>query len=66
MVDRWEYMILDVTVATLFAGPVLKGDALTERLNQLGTEGWELVSTSTLQGVRGSRTLVGILKRPRA
>jgi hypothetical protein len=59
-------MILDVTVATLFAGPILKGDALTERLNQLGAEGWELVSTSTLQVDSGrTRTFVCILKRPR-
>ena len=66
MTARWEYMILDVSVATFFGGAALKGDALTERLNQLGSEGWELVSTAAMQAGTGhTRSLVYTLKRAR-
>ena len=46
-------------------GGKLDGQKFNDRLNQLGEEGWELVSvcdTNVIQG--GTRDVVAVLKRP--
>ena len=40
----WEYMTLTVETGGLLGGS-FDADALTTRFNELGSEGWELVST---------------------
>ena len=63
---RWEYMLLDIGVARFWLGPQLDGDAVTERLNELGAEGWEAIGLSGLAMAQGrTADLVIILKRPR-
>ena len=63
---QWEYMILDVGVAGFWLGPNLDGDALTTKLNELGTDGWEAVGlTGMAIGQGRTKELIIILKRPR-
>lgn len=65
MAPRWEYLILDVSVAGFWLGPTLDGEALTRKLNELGEEGWEALGlTSTAIGAGRTKDLVIILKRP--
>jgi uncharacterized protein DUF4177 len=62
---RWEYMVLDVGVAGFWIGPDLDGDALTAKLNELGSEGWEAVAMTGLAIMQGrTKDLVVVLKRP--
>ena len=53
MNERWQYKVLDVS-ANLAGRP---GEKVEETLNQLGEEGWELVSAlrATIQPVSGYR-----------
>jgi len=44
---RWEYMLLDIGVARFWLGPQLDGDAVTERLNELGKRSIELCAFRT-------------------
>lgn len=61
---QFEYMVLDVGVATFFVGPRLNGDLLTARLNELGAQGWELVGMTSLDAGAGqTRDIVLVLKR---
>lgn len=65
MAQRWEYMILDVSVAGFWLGPNLDGNALTAKLNELGAEGWEALGLSDMATTQGrTKDLVIILKRP--
>jgi hypothetical protein len=62
---RWEYRTVMFDVTGWFLGGVLDGAKFNDRLNQLGEEGWELVSvfdTNLHQG--GTRNVVAVLKRP--
>jgi hypothetical protein len=62
--SRWEYMVLDVSVAGFWTGPNLDGDALAARLNELGADGWEAVAMSPMNFYQGrTRDLVVLLKR---
>lgn len=52
-------------VSGWFIGGKLDGQRFNDRLNELGEEGWELVSvfdTNCTQG--GTRDVVAVLKRP--
>ncbi len=61
---RWEYKALECDVAGFF-GPTLHGEALEEKLNEMGADGWELVGMTTLAlGSGRSADVVLILKRP--
>jgi hypothetical protein len=60
---RWEYRVLTSGGTLLRKVPE---DWLTEHLNQLGGEGWELVSTFTTSLTGNTNSIVSILKRPRA
>lgn len=64
--QRWEYMVLDVGVSGFWVGPDLDGDALTAKLNELGTDGWEAVGlTSMAVGQGRTKDLIVVLKRSR-
>lgn len=60
----WEYTTL-ILGTTGFLGGKVDGEKLTQRLNELGAEGWELASTfDTNQSQGQTRDVVAILKRP--
>lgn len=62
---QWEYMILDVGVSGFWLGPDLDGEALTGKLNEVGSAGWEAVGlTGMALGQGRTKDLVIILKRP--
>jgi hypothetical protein len=61
---KWEYMTLVFAATGFFLGGKLDGKKLNDRLNELGEEGWELVSvfdTNMLEGT--TRDVYAILKR---
>jgi hypothetical protein len=61
---RWEYMTLMLRASGFVLGGKIDAQKLTDRLNELGTEGWELVSafdTSMLEG--RTRDVIAVLKR---
>ena len=62
---KWEYMTLMLQATGFMLGGKIDADQLTERLNKLGSEGWELVSvfdTNMLDGQ--TRDVFAFLKRP--
>ena len=61
---RWEYMTLMIPASGWILGGKIDAQKLTDRLNERGSEGWELVSvfdTSMLEGQ--TREVVAVLKR---
>ena len=61
---KWEYRTIVFEVSGWFIGGKLDAQKFNDRLNQLGEEGWELVSvfdTNFTQG--GTRDVVAVLKR---
>lgn len=62
---RWEYMTLTIPGKGLILGGKINAQALTEHLNKLGSQGWELVSAFDTNMRDGStRDVLAILKRP--
>ena len=62
---KWEYMTLMLPATGLILGGKIDAQKLTDRLNQLGSEKWELVSifdTNMLDGK--TRDVFAVLKRP--
>ena len=62
---KWEYMTLMLPATGFILGGKIDAEKLTDRLNQLGGEGWELVSvfdTNMLEGK--TRDVFAMLKRP--
>jgi hypothetical protein len=62
---KWEYMTVMLPASGLFLGGKIDGQKFTDRLNQLGSERWELVSifdTNMLEGK--TRDVIAVLKRP--
>lgn len=60
----WEYTTFMLRTGGGWLGGSLDGQKLTDKLNELGSKGWELVSvfdTNMLQGV--TRDVVAVLKR---
>lgn len=55
-VDQWEY-------AYLFVPSHLHED-LVRKLNDLGVEGWQLVSTDINRPMRGIHALAAVVRRP--
>jgi len=61
---KWEYMTLMLPASGLILGGKIDGQKFTDRLNQLGSERWELVSvfdTNMLEGK--TREVIAVLKR---
>ena len=62
---KWEYETVKVA-ATGFTGGKLDEDGFTAHLNDLGDEGWELVSAfGTNQSGGQTRNIVAVFKRPK-
>jgi hypothetical protein len=62
---KWEYLTVKFATSGFLLGGKLDGDAFNEKLNELGEQGWELVSafdTNMDQGM--TRDVVAVLKRP--
>lgn len=64
---RWEYTSLKFATESGFLSATdFDNDDLTNRLNQLGSKGWELVSIFTINRHEGGSKFVNaVLKRPR-
>jgi hypothetical protein len=61
---RWDYMTIELsTMGWVFAGQ-LDCKVLTEKLNELGEQGWELNTVLPLTSAGGTTEVVAILKRP--
>ena len=61
---KWEYMTLAISAGGFFLGGKIDGQALTDRLNVCGQDGWELVTvfdTNIHQGA--TRDVFALLKR---
>ena len=64
---KWEYMTLVLPAAGFMLGGKVDAQKLTDRLNQLGSERWELVSVFDTNMLHGqTRDVLAILKRPMA
>jgi len=61
---NWDYKTVKFPASGGFLGGKFDEAALTERLNELGGQRWELVAAfSTHQGYGQSRDIVAIFKR---
>lgn len=62
---RWEYKVFKLAATGFWVGGKLDEARFQEMLNELGREGWELVSAfDTNQGHGTTRDVVSVLKRP--
>ena len=62
---KWEYMTLMLPATGFILGGKIDGQRFTDRLNQLGGEGWELVSVFDTNMIEGkTRDVIAVLKRP--
>lgn len=62
---QWEYFVLTMADQS-WTGGVVDAPAVSAKLNELGMQGWELVSAfDTNAGHGASRTYVYLLKRPK-
>ena len=63
---QWEYKTIKVEAKGFFLGGVLDVSAFDGKLNELGRDGWELVSSFDTNMYQGSsREVVAVFKRPR-
>lgn len=63
---RFEYLTIKFAASGWFAGGDLDGDAFNQKLNDLGGEGWELVSVFDTNMLHGrTRDVVAVFKRTR-
>lgn len=61
--DKWEYKTIKLETKG-FLGGILELDEFEYKLNNLGQQGWELVSSfTTNQGQGYTREVIGIFKR---
>jgi hypothetical protein len=62
---KWEYMTLTVPSTGLVLGGKIDAQKLTDRMNELGREAWELVTVVNTNMLDGkTRDVFAILKRP--
>jgi hypothetical protein len=61
---KWEYMSVMFSTAGFFLSGDLNCQAFTDRLNELGAEGWELVSVFDTNNAGSTLEVVAVLKRP--
>lgn len=64
--QKFEYKVLDVAAGGWWGGGgKIDHQELTDKLNELGREGWEVVSCTDLNRSHGaSRSVTIIMKRP--
>lgn len=64
--QTWEYFTLKLeTEFAFFSGTDFDTEDLNNKLNDLGSRGWELVSLESIEKVKGgSKFLIAVLKRP--
>lgn len=61
--QRWEYHVISLGTQGIF-GPNVDIQSLYERLNELGAEGWEVVSATPITAGQGhSQEVLFVLKR---
>ena len=64
--QRWEYHVLSLDTRGVF-GATVDIQSLYTRLNELGGEGWEVVSSSPITAGQGyAQEVLFVLKRPLA
>lgn len=61
---KWEYKTIKLAT-TGFVGGKLDEKKLDEYMNQLGEQGWELVSGFSTIGSGNTRDVVVVFKRPK-
>jgi Domain of unknown function (DUF4177) len=62
--QQWEYRTVKVEAKGWFTGGVLDQSKFETALNELGRDGWELVSTFDTNMLHGqTREIVAVLKR---
>ncbi len=62
---QWEYRTLAFETQLSLRGGRINGQELTDQLNRLGEQGWELVSVFDTNTSSGStREVFAVLKRP--
>jgi hypothetical protein len=62
---KWKYQIIKFEQEQSFLGGKFNGEVIENKLNELGAEGWELVSLmDTNSGYGASNWIIAILKRP--
>lgn len=62
---RWQYTMLTVDVYRSVRGPHVDPRQISGNLNQLGSDGWELVSMIDVNAGQGATCdLVAVFKRP--
>jgi len=62
---KWEYMTLMLPASGFFLGGKIDGQEFTDKLNQLGSQRWELVSVFDTNMTDGqTRDVIAVLKRP--
>jgi hypothetical protein len=62
---KWEYTMLMLPAKGFFIGGIIDAQKLTDNLNRLGKEGWELVNVFDTNMDRGqTRDVFAVLKRP--
>ncbi|HEX8334483.1 MAG TPA: DUF4177 domain-containing protein [Segetibacter sp.] len=62
--NKFEYKVLDVPAKGVWFGGKIDHQELSDKLNELGTQGWEVVSMSNTNMINNaSRGITIILKR---
>ena len=60
---RWEYQVIKFETAGLLGG-IVDSEEMQRTLNSLGENGWELVSTSSVDMQQGAtRDVIAVLRR---
>ena len=63
--QQYEYATIAFGTATLLSGPKLDHRAFTDKLNEYGGQGWELVQLVPMNRLEGDTfELVAVFKRP--
>jgi len=61
---KWEYTTIMLSASGFWLGGKLDGQAFTDKLNELGQQGWDLVSAFDTNMLRGkTRDVIAVLKR---
>jgi hypothetical protein len=61
---RWQYRPIMLRAGGVVFGGAVDGQELTDRLNELGAEGWELVTAFDTNMAHGrTRDVLAVLKR---